>query len=454
MQQKARRAPGPASGLMTFMVCVWLGLFPLLQGGTYLSITWHKFLFMLALTGLTFIAFLTEVFRKRIVFRPSRTVFAAVFLMLWMILSCLFSGYSPEIWWVGTSSRMEGLRTQLCYFLLFFCFSFSAVSFRPVFWSAVAGLLIFTVIVLLQRAGLNPMNLYPEGYSYALNPEFQGTIGNIDMVTGYLCLLLGLFLRGMDETVSARGRVRLLLPSVAGLGLCLFLLVTMDVQFGIIAGSVGLLFFCLRRLRKKQLRIIVILILLLALILLVFCWPANSGALYELREALQGRLQLSFGSNRLAVWVYSLQMTMDPDPESAAPGIPSCSFWHRLLFGGGSGSFELRFRNYLDRHHLEIPDSQNGVPLPVYFDQPHNEYLALLVNNGVPALILYLLLLFFVPKQNRLLILPYTVQAFFSFSVCLVAPMFWVVLGLSALPDGDRSPIRFADEDGDSCPVR
>ena len=33
--------------------------------------------------------------------------------------------------------------------------------------------------------------------------------------------------------------------------------------------------------------------------------------------------------------------------------------------------------------------------------------------------------------SNSAAVLCYAVQAFFSFSVCLVAPMFWVVLGLS-----------------------
>ena len=60
--------------------------------------------------------------------------------------------------------------------------------------SAAVGITVFFVIVLLQRNGGNPLGLYPPGRSYAKNPEFQGTIGNIDMAVGYLCLAAGLFL--------------------------------------------------------------------------------------------------------------------------------------------------------------------------------------------------------------------------------------------------------------------
>ena len=63
--------------------------------------------------------------------------------------------------------------------------------------SAAAGIAVFFVIVLLQRGGGNPLGLYPSGRSYVQNPEFQGTIGNIDMGTGYLLLLAGLFLYGI-----------------------------------------------------------------------------------------------------------------------------------------------------------------------------------------------------------------------------------------------------------------
>ena len=135
---------------------------------------------------------------------------------------------------------------------------------------------------------------------------------------------------------------------------------------------------------------------------------------------LHGRPQPTFGSNRLVVWKYSLGLAQE-----------------KPLFGGGSDTFEPRFNSWLQQQGLSIPTERDGEVLPAYFDNPHNEYLALLLNHGLPAALLFIALLLtalfhplFRQSPFRLAIFAYAVQAFFSFSVCLVAPMFWVLLGL------------------------
>ena len=69
------------------------------------------------------------------------------------------------------------------------------------------------------------------------------------------------------------------------------------------------------------------------------------------------------------------------------------------------------------------------------------------MNHGLPAALRFIILLLMLgvrrprtadPRSRSLLtpcaaaVLCYAVQAFFSFSVCLVAPMFWVVAGMCA----------------------
>ena len=111
-----------------------------------------------------------------------------------------------------------------------------------------------------------------------------------------------------------------------------------------------------------------------------------------------------------------------------------------LLTGTGADTFAMRFSAYQNRYELAHPDS---ALVAEDYDSPHCEYLALLVNNGIPALLCFLVLVaagcFGIPVW-RDGVLGYGMQAFLSFSVCILAPMFWVVLGLSLARPPDPNP--------------
>ena len=439
MQQKQAKN----GAAMTVAACLWLGLFPLLQGFTYARITLDKWLFMLALCGVTLFCFCFDFIRRTAAARrdgsrpfaffgsvPRLPLILAGLLLLWTVLSCLVSPYGADTWWIGASLRREGLATQLCYLGLFFCFILSRFHLKPVLFSACAGVVLFAVVVIMQRLGGNPLGLYPTGRSFATHPEFQGTIGNIDMDTGYLCLLSGLFLHGgIRHFLSfrqnrTRSALAVLVCCAVGFVVSVYLILSMQVQFGVISLA-ALLFITVLRLLPKKWRLPAVILLLALALLVVWFWPGTGGGIWELHEILHGRPRLSFGSNRVAVWLWSLQLSRE-----------------RLLFGGGSDTFVLRFNQYLKENSLIVPTEQDGLLLPDYFDNPHNEYLAQLLNHGLPAMLLFILLIVFAVFRRREASLPlltpcsaavlcYAVQAFFSFSVCLVAPMFWVLLGMS-----------------------
>lgn len=429
---------------MTVAACLWAGLFPQLHMGTYAFITKNKWTFMVILCGITLACFLLDLFLGMRVdqdresptfqaFRGTSSLLPLILaggLLLCAMLSCLLGPYSSKEWWIGASDRREGLAAQLCYLGLFFCFALSRVRLKPVLLSAAAGVFLFAVPVFLQRGGGNPFGLYPAGRSYALNPEFQGSIGNVDMDTGYLCTVAGFLLYGGIESVRSlrcgRSRADRVLSAacLAGLLLSVYLIVTMGVQFGVISLAAIVLVVVLRIVPKKY-RLPLLLVLLALVFLVVWFWPGTGGGIWELHETLHGRARLSFGSNRVAVWYYTLRLAGT-----------------RLLLGSGSDTFKLSFNRFIAENDLVIPKEQDGVPLPHYFDNPHNEYLAQLINHGLPAMLLLIALVLCAVwrRRDRLLPVPdpysaavlcYAVQAFFSFSVCMVAPLFWMFLGLS-----------------------
>ncbi len=436
--------------MMTISACLWLGLFPLLQTGTYAHITKDKWIFMLILTGVTLVCLVVDLILGRLHARtrsafPSPRFIPAVIaaaLTLCILLSWILSPMDRGGEVIGLTSRREGLLTQLCYLANFFMFAFSRIRKRPVLLSAAAGLAVYFIIIMFQKAGTNPLGLYPAGRYYSPGTEFQGTTGNVDMGTGYLCVLAGLFLTELVNVIRARIRVKrsgqgaaepvyYLVILALALAMAVFLIFDFRVQFGkvTLAALAGWTFL---RLLPKRWRAPVLAVLVVLALAAVWFWPGQSGGIWELHEMFHGRTQLSFGSNRIGVWYYSLQMAPD-----------------RLLLGTGPDTFEVRFNTWLKDHNEALPKHQGDLALPAYFDNPHNEYIAHLSNHGLPAALLFIALIVSVllcgqkkkasglpeaplyASPFRAAVFCYAVQAFFSFSVAIQAPFLWVALGLA-----------------------
>ena len=417
---------------MTVSACLWLGLFPLLQFGTFSSITRDKWIIMFILSGVTLAGFIADCICRRVSRPRLLPLLLGGGLLLWTLVSCLLCSYPGTPWWIGTGRR-EGLATQLCYFGIFFLFSFSRVRRTPVIISAVCGVFIFLAVVLMQRAGGNPFGLYPAAYSYATSPGFQGTIGNVDMCSGYLLIAAGLFVPALLDSVrsvfrslrqkSADTPAKLpVLPILsvvflaAALAACIYLFVTMEVRFGLLTLAFLVLVILIRFLPKKYRFPVFLLLMVAALALVWFCPFTQVSTLNELHETLHGRAKLDYGAERIGVWFYTLKMLREEG---------------RLLFGTGADTYATRFNAYLQQYYEAHPEADR---LRYYYDNPHNEYLALVVNCGIPACLLFAALVIigsFGGKAWRDSVLCYGIQAFFSFSVCIVAPMFWAVLGMS-----------------------
>lgn len=503
MKHREVRWPGIVA---TVLGCLWLGAFPLWQDLTYSHITRTKWYGMLALCGIAVLAclvcLLVMAFRKelRVGLRWHPVQLVALAYFAWVALSAwqgkwagTVNARGESVVWMG-AIRYEGLLTHLCYGLIFLTMSLFRVRENVVFQVAAEALVVFCALAAVQYTGVNPLGFFPEGRSIYTNYEFQGTIGNIDMVSGYvslilplllgsfatrneggwyllgagtlgamlawcmevqsgliaLALLCGLLVLLMLHTPSMRFRGCLVLAGVAlalGLRGLLFLpwldsatprepqpvrlVLTGKAILGLgAAGVMTLLAFLLRKHPGKAVAWKPMLCILLACAVLGTAGlvylpiPESAGALWELHECLNGRVQDQFGSWRLGAWRHSLAMALESP-----------------VFGNGPDTFYYALRDRLDTL---------GETLGENFDNPHNEYMAILVNNGVPALVLYLLLLALLVascwrRQQWALamsILCFAVQGLFSFSICLVTPMFWAVMGMGTALSGRRQRCR------------
>ena len=476
---------------------LWLGVFPLLCDFTYSHITRSKWIIALVLGGATLaiglLTALCSLFPKAARLRrtvrwgdPLRLLCLAYF--LWTALSASYGSWSLHTQndgsltvWLG-SGRYEGLATQLCYLAIFLGLSVYPVRLKPVALLTAVGLLTFSVIVALQYLGYNPLSLFPAGRSIRTNYEFQGTIGNIDMVSGYLSLAVPLLLGGWLYC-SKRLSVLMLLGGV--IGMLLFLLI--EVQSGLITlaallalicclmvvrpgvrargmvvlgcaclcvsarlilrlpwldgssdltlalsptrlipAAAGVLLiaaaFILRRHPGPAIPVPTLIVFILVISIGLGCMyyflpvPPSAGGLYELHQLLYGHIEDSYGSWRIGVWRHTLRM---------ASG--------NLLWGTGPDTFYPAMRSYL---------AANAVYLGENFDNPHNMYLAILANCGLPALVLYLAAIIGLTIRClrrhdgtgtvlAWMILCYSLQGLFTFSICIVTPMFWVALGMA-----------------------
>lgn len=472
----------PLNALLSGETSLW-DVLARLTMQNYSNITRAKWDGLLLLTALTLLLAIPSLFRRTK--RRKLPLVLMLLFLLWTGLSCFFGSHAdelnvwgvPAVWW--GSGRYEGFVTIVCYGLIFLCLRRMDANVPALLTACSAAMTGYLVLVLLQYAGGNPLSLFPTGRSIRTNYEFQGTIGNIDLVSAWVCLLMpGLLV----SFVLGQRQHWLHLPG----GLCAVLLtLLMDVQSGLLVLALtclaltalalrqpecwarlllmlgcALLLFALRKaialpwldgsadiafapgrvslictalgvalvalapllmrhvprpLPRKALLTLVCVGIVSALAFVALAPIPEGGGLWELHEILNGRAQDAFGSERLGVWRITLEMTAQ-------------SPW----FGLSPDAFYLTFRDYLDA---------TGQTIAQNFDNPHNFFLQTMVNSGIPAAVLLLMTCIAAvacaAKKREtlplaLMAMGFLTQGMFTFSICLTSPMFYAVLGLCA----------------------
>lgn len=377
----------------------------------------------LLLTGQMKVAKIKDYFRHN---RTIQSVLVGLYLCF-VFLSALFSAYNGV--WSGYEEK-NGFQTILLYGLLFF----AVLSFGQ--WKRLFAVLLSIsctwncLIAMLQFCGLNPLWLFPDGVNYydsgvRYSGSYLGLIGNADYFSAFLTLAIPLlclmffhdrtFMRWIFMAVSLIGLATLVLSGVsAGLlavGVTAFLLFPV-----VLIINRPQLFVNKRRIFFLSYYVLLPLLCLTA----IYFYPGTGGTLYEFSMLLHGELRADFGSGRIAIW------------QDVFGRIAENPMW-----GGGPDTYGERSKILFTRMLAD------GTPIQTRPVNAHNEYLNVLVNTGIFSLISLLGVLcatFFQLLKSRLekrsllvfagALLCYSIQALFSYSSCVTAPIFWAVLAV------------------------
>ena len=421
----------------------WLEWFLLLLGSVYLlycgfggyqALTEHKWAAFLLLYSALFAVLLllpietaiTSESRLSSLCPPIRFSNAELCLAAFFLLTLVSAAISPT----PREAFLGNLRNEGALTFFFYVGSCIAVSQfaapnRRLLVVFAISMSLCCLLSVVQFTGANPLGLYPEGMNYydaneLYAGEFLGTIGNVDLLSAVFCIAIPAFWVALVKLRSPR-RWWLLLPLL----LSLAVLCKMHVLGGLVGVTVGAALTVPVLLPKKRQRIwafAAVFALALLAVGLIYAYGERFGGLFgEISAVLHGRWDDSFGSSRIYIW----RKTWELVPE-------------RLWFGGGPDTLGLRtdalFTRTDDALQMQITSS---------IDTAHNEYLNLLVNNGLLALLAYLAALGFalvawIRKAHRnpvaaicgAAVLAYAVQAFFGISSPINAPFFWSSLGL------------------------
>lgn len=345
----------------------------------------------------------------------------AVYLLLTWV-STLISPYFPQT--IVGVSRYEGALTITIYCLCFFLVCAYGRISKPLIAAFAAAVTLFDLLCIVQLYGGNPFTLYPVGYCYAdagtaYSGAYLGTIGNVDLVAAFFCLAIPTF---WAVILRSRDWQRWLLS--VPLALSLFVLVKMNVLagfVGILAGAAVSAVVIVPMSARARRAAAWSLAGFFALALAVLYCVDFGGVFHELHSIMHGEISTTFGSGRIHIWEQVL---------SAVP--------EHFLFGTGPDTMLYGGLEAFTRY-----DESLGGTIIGRIDVAHNEYLNILYHQGIFALAAYLGALAATAKKwlrdsgrNALvavlgtMLLCYSIQAFFGFSMIMTAPYFYLTLAL------------------------
>lgn len=326
----------------------------------------------------------------------------------------------------GVVTRNEGLFVILTYYAVYLLSTTIDSKYQKKIMYVVLGTGFFQMIVgTIQILQISNIFGYDRSMNWSTHFKFaSGTLGNPNFYSTYMVLCL-LYIWGM------------LLHSKTKKQIAIYILLFFCFLYGLVIGNTSgcilavLLWIVItlskkinRKNIKKVMLAIVIISVSLFLSLSILDQFINHRIRYtmnknveEIRELFDSGITDSTGNYRVYVWKETLKKV----PKYYATGIGIDNFAH------------LNDGDYICTGEVDYQ----------CFDKAHNEYLQILITEGIFTLVVYISFLTFVfyefihtkgKKDSHKIgimyaVIGYLIQAFFNISVITVAPIFYMLMG-------------------------
>lgn len=339
-----------------------------------------------------------------------------VFLII-ALLSTIFS-VNPFTSIFGSEYRYEGLIMLFFYGLTYYSAKNYMQINKKVVNCILATIVIISVYSILQFYNIDPIP--KDEYHSNILRNSIGTQGNRNFLSSFITL----FIPGAMGMYLLKGSKKALGVSIILFSSLLCTLTRSGWVAFLVYSVIGLIYIVKKFSKVLLKRSFILVGLFVALFLVINI--TSEGMLLGRSEQLKKDIMISdeqSGSGRIFIWKLAIDVTKN----------------HPLL-GSGPDTFKNVIQEEFKDKGTEWIEEHNSI-----IDKAHNEFLQISATMGIPALIVYIIFLWLSVKDNiknmwrsdisfliSITVIGYIVQSFFNISVINVAPLFWMLLGISS----------------------
>lgn len=347
-----------------------------------------------------------------------------ILLTIFAIISTIFA-YNQKVALIGNGARYEGLYSILSYYSFFLlATTISKKQHKKIMTILVFFGILQIAIGTIQVLKINNILGYDRTWNWSNHFQYaSGTLANPNFYSTYILMcLLWLFstlfqIKGIIKKIFLS-----ILVSIYIYGLVIGNTTSSILIFLFLAFIIIIFNFKPNKIKKNIFPMLMCLILAFSVLFIINKYNYNNlyntmkKNMYYINHIFKYGLKDYTGSYRIYVWKETLKE------------VPNY-----LYTGIGIDNFK-----YIRKGTpIVVSDKHNTL----YFDKAHNDYLQILITEGIFALISYLLLIILVfyaafssnvKKENPGLIytfIGYLLQMIIVFSVITVAPIFYMIMG-------------------------